>query len=48
MPVQKMPNGKYRWGNHGKMYDKKADAEKQAAAAYANGYRGKKKTTGES
>ena len=40
MPVQKLPNGKYRWGNHGKAYDKKSDAEKQGRAAYANGYKG--------
>ena len=29
----------YRWGDTGKMYKDRIDAEKQAAAAYASGYR---------
>lgn len=41
MPVKKVPGG-YRWGNHGKVYKRKSDAEKQGRAAYANGYKGKK------
>lgn len=41
MPVHKV--GKYwQWGAHGHRYLKKADAERQARAAYANGYRGDK------
>lgn len=39
MPVHQLPNGKWKWGNHGTEYATKADAEKQAKAAYANGYR---------
>ncbi len=30
----------YRWGNHGECYADRADAEKQAEAAYSNGYAG--------
>jgi len=41
MPVHKTKDGKYQWGNHGAKYEKKEDAERQARAAYANGYRGK-------
>lgn len=29
----------YRWGDSGKLYPNRADAEKQAAAAYASGYK---------
>jgi hypothetical protein len=29
----------YKWGDTGKPYKNRADAEKQAAAAYASGYR---------
>ena len=46
MPIQTiMKNGKryYRWGDSGKLYDNRADAEKQARAAYASGYREPKK-----
>ena len=42
MPIQAiMKNGKrmYRWGDSGKLYEKREDAEKQAAAAYASGYK---------
>jgi len=42
MPVKKVKGG-YKWGNHGKVYPTKAQAEKQAKAAYANGYREPKK-----
>ena len=40
MPVRKVKGG-YRWGNSGKIYKRKADAEKQGRAIYASGY-GKK------
>jgi len=33
----------YRWGDSGKPYKNRADAEKQAAAAYASGYKEPKK-----
>lgn len=42
MPIQTVTiNGKkmYRWGDHGKLYRNRADAEKQAQAAYASGYK---------
>lgn len=42
MPVHKVPGG-YRWGNSGKVYKRKSDAEKQGRAAYASGYKGSKK-----
>ena len=41
MPVHKVKGG-YRWGKSGKVYKRKADAEKQARAIYASGYRKKK------
>ncbi len=41
MPVRKVRGG-YKWGGKGKTYPTKAQAQKQARAAYANGYRGKK------
>jgi hypothetical protein len=44
MPIHSctLPDGSsgYRWGDEGKCYRDRADAEKQAQAAYANGYRG--------
>lgn len=46
MPVQKvMKNGKtyYRWGDHGHLYRTKQEAEKQAQAAYASGYKKEEK-----
>jgi hypothetical protein len=49
MPVKKcVVNGKtgYKWGNTGKCYTgkgAKAKATRQGRAAYANGYKGKKK-----
>lgn len=47
MPVNKVPGG-YRFGTTGKVYPTKAQAEAQARAIYASGYRenptqGKKK-----
>lgn len=44
MPVHKLKGGGYRWGNSGKVYPTKKEAEKQAAAAYASGYKKSKKT----
>lgn len=41
MPVKKVKGG-YRWGK-GKVYKTKKEAERQAKAAYASGYKGKKK-----
>ncbi len=41
MPVRKVRGG-YKWGGKGKTYPTKAQAQKQARAAYANGSRGKK------
>ena len=40
MPIHKT-DGKWQWGGHGKKYSSRKGAEKQAAAAYANGYTGK-------
>lgn len=37
MPVHKVECG-YRWGEHGKIYPTKEEAEAQGRAAYANGY----------
>ena len=41
MPVKKVKGG-YKWGSSGKVYKSKAKATRQAQAAYANGYKGKK------
>jgi len=41
MPIHEInENGKtrYRWGDHGTVYDTRAEAEEQEKAAYANGY----------
>ena len=38
MPIRKVKGG-YQWGTSGKVYPTKAQAERQAAAAYASGYR---------
>ena len=44
MPIKEctLPGGGkgYQWGNHGKCYADRADAENQAEAAHANGYTG--------
>ncbi|EAM8301890.1 DUF2213 domain-containing protein [Salmonella enterica] len=39
MPVRKVDGG-WQWGNHGKVYPTKEEAEEQEQAAYANGYTG--------
>jgi hypothetical protein len=41
MPIHKVKGG-WKWGNHGKVYPTREGAEKQAQAAYASGYSGKK------
>lgn len=38
MPVHKVPDG-YKWGNTGKVYPTKAQAEAQGRAIYASGYK---------
>ena len=38
MPIKKVDGG-YKWGSRGKVYKRRSDSEKQAAAAYAAGYR---------
>lgn len=38
MPIRKVKGG-YRWGSSGKVYPTKGQAAKQAAAAYASGYK---------
>jgi hypothetical protein len=40
MPVQKVPGG-YRWGQSGKVYPTKEQAEAQGRAILASGYREK-------
>lgn len=42
MPVRKVKGG-YKWGNSGKVYPTKKQAEKQGRAIYASGYKGSKK-----
>lgn len=42
MPVQKVKGG-YKWGQSGKVYPTKQQAERQGRAAYAAGYKGKKR-----
>lgn len=42
MPIHKVKGG-YKWGKHGKVYATRAGAERQAKAAYANGYKKIKK-----
>lgn len=39
MPVHREGSG-FQWGNHGHVYPTRAGAERQARAAYANGYKG--------
>ena len=38
MPIHKV-NGGYKWGNSGKIYPTKEQAEKQQAAIYSSGYK---------
>lgn len=40
MPVKRVPGG-YQWGQTGKIYPTRAQAEAQARAIYASGYREK-------
>ena len=40
MPVHKVKGG-YKWGKSGKVYPTKKQAEKQAKAIYASGYKEK-------
>lgn len=42
MPVKKVSGG-YKWGNKGKVYPTRKQAEAQGRAAYASGYKEKKK-----
>jgi hypothetical protein len=39
MPIHKVAKG-WKWGSHGHTYSTRKGAEKQAAAAHANGFRG--------
>jgi len=46
MPIHRITkNGEvyYRWGDQGKLYKDRKDAEAQARAAYASGYKEPKK-----
>ncbi len=45
MPIRKVKGG-YKWGSKGKVYKDRKGAERQAAAAYASGYKPKKMKTG--
>lgn len=40
MPVHKVKGG-YKWGTSGKVYPTKKQAEQQARAIYASGYKSK-------
>lgn len=44
MPVHKT-NGGWQWGTSGKVYPTKEQAERQARAIYASGYKEKKDET---
>lgn len=44
MPATKVPGG-YRWGQSGKVYPTKEQAERQGRAAYAAGYKSTKTKT---
>lgn len=46
MPVHKVEGG-YKWGQHGKVYPTREQAEKQARAIYANGYTGDTSISGD-
>ena len=43
MPVRKVQGG-YKWGNTGKVYPTRAQAEAQGRAIYATGWRESKRT----
>lgn len=45
MPIHRTEGG-WQWGNHGHVYPTRAGAEKQAAAAHANGYEGDTQAAG--
>jgi len=40
MPIRKVKGG-YKWGSSGKVYPTRKQAEEQAKAAYASGYKKK-------
>jgi hypothetical protein len=40
VPIHETASGGWQWGQHGHVYATRAGAEKQAAAAHANGYAG--------
>ncbi len=40
MPIHKTSGGEWQWGSHGAKYPTRAGAERQAAAAHANGFVG--------
>lgn len=42
MPVKRVPGG-YQWGEQGRVYPTRAQAEQQGQAAYAAGYKKPKK-----
>lgn len=42
MPIHKV-DGKWQWGKTGKVYKTKAEAERQATAIFASGWREKKR-----
>lgn len=42
MPVRKVKGG-WKWGNSGKVYKTKEEAERQGRAIYASGYKEKKR-----
>jgi hypothetical protein len=42
MPIRKVTGG-YKWGSSGKVYPTRKQAEEQAKAAYASGYKKKKR-----
>ncbi len=43
MPVKKVPGG-YQWGQTGKVYPTKEQAERQGRAIYSSGYKEKPQT----
>ena len=44
MPVHKNPDGTWQWGQSGKKYPTKTQADRQARAIYATGWTEKSKT----
>ena len=43
MPVKKIAEGKYKWGESGKVYPTRQQAAAQGRAVYASGYKPKEK-----